>query len=140
MCHHTGSASNPYVDICVDQSAVAELTALGDCIGSCKAYKDPLNCKGYKTEDGTTADDPGILSVYPNPNNGMFMIDFAGKSGLLEISVTNMLGQILYTKSVSDFGGAIQQELDLNAAGSGTFFLRIRNEDHMYMQQIVVTH
>jgi hypothetical protein len=140
MCHHTGSVKNPYVTLCVDQSAVAELVALGDCIGPCSAYHNPLTCTGYKAEDANGAyEDLATLSVYPNPSSGLFMIDFSGRAQPLNIRLVNLLGQTMYSESINDFDGAIQKEIDLSTLSAGSYLLYLLNDNKVYKQQIILT-
>ena len=78
----------------------------------------------------------GSMSVYPNPNNGMFSID-----------ISNIEGDATY--QIIDARGAIIETRDINVANGetmtfnhnlvpGTYFVRIINADKVYVGQIVV--
>lgn len=133
ICHKTGSTKNPCVKICVDDDAVQTHLNHGDKLGTC-----PTNC--IWKEDETSEIDHGILHVYPNPNNGLFTIDFAGEYAPIQIFVTNLLGQVVYTESLDQFDGAVQREIDLNKLASGSYYVNIQQGDHRYTRQIAVTH
>src|SRR5262249_36530899 len=76
VCHHTGSATNPYVQICVSENAVPELIALGDCIGPCSAYSNPMNCSGYRMVS-LDENSSNAFKVFPNPFNDKTTVSFS---------------------------------------------------------------
>jgi hypothetical protein len=95
ICHHTGSQTNPYVTLCVDQNAVAELISHGDCIGSCSSYSDPMHCTGYRkeaTEENALSAE--AFNVYPNPFNNKATVAFSVPAdGNAVVKVFDALGK-----------------------------------------------
>jgi hypothetical protein len=78
VCHHTGSPSNPYVTLCVSENAVAEMLAMGDCVGSCASYSNPMNCSGYRAESAEEIMmSEAKFTTYPNPFIGNTTISFS---------------------------------------------------------------
>ena len=76
------------------------------------------------------------MAIYPNPNNGMFSIDFS-----------NIEGDAIY--EIIDARGAVVETRDINVANGetmifehnlrpGTYIVRIINADRVYVGQIVV--
>ena len=74
-----------------------------------------------------------------NPNNGLFNIEFSGASTPYQLTVTNVLGQIVYAESINDFSGAIDDQLDLGKLVEGSYYIQIRNDGNLYSQQIVIS-
>jgi hypothetical protein len=133
LCHKTGSTKNPCVKICVDDAAVQSHLDHGDKFGTC-----PSNC--IWKEDEVMFDDHGSLAVYPNPNNGQFVIDFIGEEAPLEVIIMNLVGQRVYVHSEPNFTGELQHVLDLGKLSSGSYYVNVINGEHRYTQQIVITH
>ncbi len=73
------------------------------------------------------------LSVYPNPNNGFFTIDFSAIEGKATYQLINVNGSVIDSREIN--GNTINFNYDLNA---GTYFVRIITNDNVYVEQIVV--
>lgn len=71
------------------------------------------------------------FSVYPNPNNGKFILkiencDYAE----LTIELVTIDGKIVYNKMISNLSGQVVTEIDMCEMANGTFFLRLISKDH----------
>ena len=103
ICHRTGSAKNPCVTICVDESAVADHIAHGDYYGKCNSSCTAPVANARVVEDGATGSLDPMVSVFPNPfssavtvkvNNptaaaiSMQMVDLTGK----DLNISQMPG------------------------------------------------
>ena len=78
----------------------------------------------------------GSMSVYPNPNNGMFSIDFSNIEGDATYQLIDVRGAVVETRNINVTDGATMNfNHDLKA---GTYFVRIINDDKVYVEQIVV--
>ena len=78
----------------------------------------------------------GSMAVYPNPNNGMFCIDFSNIEGDATYQLIDVRGAIVETRNINVTDGATMNfNHDLKA---GTYFVRIINGDKVYVKQIVV--
>jgi hypothetical protein len=65
----------------------------------------------------------GSLSVYPNPNNGQFIVELNGAEGVGTLNIMDMMGRTVYTEGVN-FSGDFRHSLDLNVA-SGSYILQV---------------
>ena len=101
-------------------------------------------CNGITVYDGTTMyvganvgiNDPGTansnVSIIPNPNKGSFNI--TGTLGVstneeVSITVTNMLGQVVYRNTANAGNGAIDEQVILgNNLANGMYLLNIHSE------------
>ena len=78
----------------------------------------------------------GSMSVYPNPNNGMFCIDFSNIEGDATYQLIDVRGAVVETRNINVTDGATMNfNHNLKA---GTYFVRIINDDKVYVEQIVV--
>ncbi|WP_158281496.1 T9SS type A sorting domain-containing protein [Sediminitomix flava] len=71
------------------------------------------------TSTGTTQ-----LSVFPNPNKGIFKLNAIGQEGLIE--VMNTEGKVIYE---SFFNSYLDEELDLSEYGNGMYIIRTTTPD-----------
>ena len=77
----------------------------------------------------SSADDN--FSLYPNPNNGNFVLErtLEQLSGDLAIKVTNMLGQVVYRKSLLSPGSRFKETFSIESLDDGLYVLRISGAD-----------
>jgi len=79
-----------------------------------------------------------LISLYPNPNNGSFVLSFNSTgSENYKITVSNVLGQEIYNAEQNNNGKSLQ-EINLNNAANGTYFVHIQGADVNYVQKIMV--
>jgi Secretion system C-terminal sorting domain len=65
-------------------------------------------------------------SVYPNPNKGVFTIDHSSETE--DVSITNALGQIVYSNKVKD---ANRSEVDISNLPSGLYQVRLMGKNNL---------
>ena len=87
---------------------------------------------GNAVDEYTTAS----MSVYPNPNNGMFSIDFSRIEGDATYQLIDARGAVVETRDINVMDGdTMNFNHDLRP---GTYFVRIVTADKVYVEQIVV--
>ena len=80
--------------------------------------------------------DDSSMSIYPNPNNGMFSIDFSNIEGDAIYQIINANGAVVETRDINVMSGETMNfNHDLRP---GTYFVRIISGDKVYVEQIVV--
>ncbi|REE27975.1 putative secreted protein (Por secretion system target) [Winogradskyella pacifica] len=78
------------------------------------------------------------LSIYPNPNNGAFNIQFNPKSGEdVSVAVYDIRGRSIYTKSFQNTG-RFEETIQLNNAQSGVYLLTIVDGSQKVTKKIIV--
>jgi len=78
----------------------------------------------------------GSMTVYPNPNNGMFSIDFSNIEGDATYQIINANGAVVETRDINVMNGETMNfSHDLRP---GAYFVRIINGEKVYVEQIVV--
>ena len=88
--------------------------------------------------DGDAIDEytAGSMSVYPNPNNGMFSIDFSRIEGDATYQLIDARGAVVETRDINVMDGETMNfSYDLRP---GAYFVRIITADKVYVEQIVV--
>ena len=76
------------------------------------------------------------ITISPNPSSGNLFIDFGNKNfGATEISFSDVIGQQIYTTSVSASG---KQELNLSEFSKGIYFMRLKTETGEVTKKIMI--
>ncbi len=87
----------------------------------------------------TEAGNPNLLSIYPNPNDGNFIVSFssADKESYI-IELTNALGQVVYREEMKDFTGKFSKELSVEKYGKGIYMINLTNGNHETVKKMIV--
>ena len=82
--------------------------------------------------------DAGKMTVYPNPSTGIVTVDpgTAATKGILTVS--NVLGEVVATRSLAGDEQGIQ--LDLSGQPSGQYYITIRREDGKMAKASFIIH
>mgnify|MGYP001586343625 CR=1 FL=1 len=76
--------------------------------------------------------------VYPNPNNGQFMIELTNtKKDDYLIEVRNIIGQLIFAEQIDDVSGNFTKEIDLSGR-KGVYFLSISNSSGTRTEKLIV--
>ena len=80
----------------------------------------------------------GEFNVYPNPNNGVFTVELNNvKADNYRISVTNVLGQEVYT-STSIINTISSERIDLSNLDKGIYILEVSNSEATISEKIII--
>ena len=82
---------------------------------------------GFETNAAT-------LEIYPNPANTQFVI--AGLNGDAQIEVLNILGEKVYSIRSNNS----QESISVANLPTGTYFVKISQNDKMVTKKLVVKH
>jgi len=78
------------------------------------------------------------LSIYPNPNNGNFNIQFTSNSGNeIKVGVHDMRGREIFTKSYTN-NGLFNENLQLSGVQAGIYLVTIQDGSSEVTKKIVV--
>jgi hypothetical protein len=94
------------------------------------------------TSSVKTVNTIGGITLKPNPNSGAFSITGNNKkigNDRVAISVTNMLGQTLYSKTVTAKNGAINEDIDLGPSlANGMYLVTVTSgEQHAVFNMVI---
>jgi len=80
-----------------------------------------------------------VLTIYPNPNNGQFKIQFENKQeGIIELRLFNLIGAKVYEYDTFVPKGSYQKSIDLsNKLNKGIYYLELRIGDELFNKKIV---
>jgi len=75
--------------------------------------------------------------VYPNPSKGDFTI-VTDQLHIQSITVTDLLGEVLFTQNCENEQGKTMRHIDLEKEGAGIYLLKIKSTEGIFTQKIVV--
>ena len=78
------------------------------------------------------------IKVFPNPNEGIFQIEFSGlKAYKIEIKLINTIGQIVYAEKVLNREKFMHQ-VNISGLATGKYYLIIQTKTENYQKAILV--
>jgi len=80
------------------------------------------------------------LSIYPNPINNFVYVKYKSNetAGNFTLEIRNILGQTVYTSTVTSFQGEYEKTIDLSKVKPGDYFIRIVTEKKEIVKKINV--
>ncbi|MBA7572420.1 hypothetical protein ES708_14200 [subsurface metagenome] len=93
--------------------------------------------------ESSTVIDPvkGVFSgieIYPNPNKGMFYLDFNGENDIkLKLELINLQGQVVFNEE-TQLSNQFRKELDVSHLPSGIYYLKMTHEDTVVVKKIII--
>lgn len=85
------------------------------------------------------AENPYVLSIYPNPNDGFFTISFTVlKKSTYTLELKNALGQLIYKDVLIDYAGKYTEKLNLAEYGKGVYTISLTNSKNETVKKIVI--
>jgi hypothetical protein len=87
--------------------------------------------------DAITENNASAWSIFPNPSNGMFNIQYVGESGLGNVEVFDVAGRTVYTERAQLNNGATRS-IELNGVSAGSYTVRITMNGVQTAQRLLV--
>jgi hypothetical protein len=79
------------------------------------------------------------ISVYPNPSNGNFIVEWPNDlTGEFAFDIVNALGQKIYSSQEIISSSNMKKEIQLHDQSAGLYFIRIKTHDGSEMKKILV--
>lgn len=79
------------------------------------------------------------FNFYPNPNNGIFSVEFELENEAdTEVRVFNLSGIEIYFEEIPGFSGIYQRDFDLSKEAKGNYFVQISREGKATTKKLIV--
>jgi len=79
------------------------------------------------------------LNIYPNPSEDVFTITFnSEKAQRYNLSVTNVLGEVLYSEKLDDFIGLYSKQVSLSNYSKAVYFLEIETNEGRVNKKLIL--
>jgi hypothetical protein len=98
-------------------------------------YLDNINIGSLASVDELNADN---FSVYPNPATDKVNVAFEAQNGTYEISIVDLTGRILMTKSLTNVNGSQVVELPVDNIANGNYLVSIVKDGLNFTQKVTV--
>jgi hypothetical protein len=96
------------------------------------------NISSPENDINTYALDLASFSVFPNPNDGQFRIQFEAAAKPLTVSVFDASGREVFRDNMSDFNGFYNKEIDLSNKLRGQAVVSIAQDGKRYSEMLVI--
>lgn len=79
------------------------------------------------------------IEIFPNPNNGVFNINYSSDSGNnFTVNIMNMIGEVVFTKEYSKANSASLFTIDISNISNGVYQVEIRNENNLLRSRVII--
>ncbi len=96
---------------------------------------DMMRIKVIESTAGTGTLISNKLEVYPNPATDLLMVSIPETTGKARLTVSNSLGQLVFTQAVSEVKGKI--EVDISDLEDGIYFVKLETSKGSYVARIL---
>ncbi|MEO0896878.1 MAG: T9SS type A sorting domain-containing protein [Bacteroidota bacterium] len=81
----------------------------------------------------------GEVSLFPNPSNGTFTIDYAAETVQdVTIEIYNLRGQVIVRERISNTS-VMSRSFDMSGEGAGVYMIKLTNETGVFADKVVIT-
>jgi hypothetical protein len=131
LCHYPpGNNGNPQ-NLCIASSAVAAHLAHGCKLGDCPQSKDGSYEEENDHMSGLVVNE---VKVYPNPNNGSFIIELPTGMEQANVAVLDMAGKVIVKQTAN--GSKVQ--VDLGSVARGMYMVNVTNGSEIFRTKVSV--
>ncbi|OFY87429.1 MAG: hypothetical protein A3F72_04320 [Bacteroidetes bacterium RIFCSPLOWO2_12_FULL_35_15] len=79
------------------------------------------------------------LEIFPNPNNGVFNINYTSDSGNnFTVNIINMIGEVVFTREYSKANFASLFAIDISNIINGVYQVEIKNENNILKSRVII--
>ncbi len=135
-----GNATTPTISIDTSGYGLATrnftlvATGTNGCTTTAKSTVNFKNCTGIEEMVGNV-----MFSLYPNPNNGQFAIDFKSNSREeVDMKIVSASGTVVYMMNKLAVNGNLFREFDLRNLVKGTYLLVLENNTTQITRQLII--
>lgn len=132
----------------IDPSAANTMAAPGITTNYMLTVTDGENCSAFDTVlveidtcVGMTENlDLNAFEVYPNPNAGEFMVKIGLDNPVAELtmSLTDLSGKVLMTRTLTQASGQIKEPVQLNGLSRGAYFIRVEVDGQQLSRKVMI--
>jgi len=79
------------------------------------------------------------VSIYPNPNNGIFTVSFDNSDAQqVDLRIINVIGNEIYHEVIPRSEIQVTKTIDLNRFAKGLYYVKIETENYSSVRRVVV--
>jgi hypothetical protein len=103
------------------------------CLGSDTVSFEVIDCE----PSGIITEDPRSVNLYPNPNNGIFVVESEEWYGDAKVEVISSTGLLVHKSNISD-QSYWKKRFDLSEVSNGIYFFTIKTSSKIFQKQIII--
>ena len=145
-CYDPGTGNGQYTSLNVCQSSC--IVPSYDCDGQGNCY-DPGTGNGLYSSIYSCINECVNVSVneiglnnfviYPNPSQDIFNLEFSSNNiNLIDIKITNLVGEIIYSNILNKFSGTYNQSIDLRMYSKGVYLFELNTENGSIYKKLIL--
>ncbi|MBI3511563.1 MAG: T9SS type A sorting domain-containing protein [Bacteroidetes bacterium] len=127
----SGNTFNPSVAGPGTFQIIYTYTSSNGCTNSDTSFVIVSLCSGIQTQDENSE-----FVISPNPSSGKFTVQSENNFSPKEISITNVLGEIIYSSATDN--RQLTTDIDLSSQPDGIYFVNVKNEKESFTQKIII--
>ena len=93
-----------------------------------------FDCNALSTNDSEILNQ--LSTIYPNPNNGNFILSYLGQEKLTQLTIFNVTGKRIQTISLNTFNQS--KEISLTDLAQGMYLVNIESENSSTTKRMVI--
>jgi hypothetical protein len=79
------------------------------------------------------------VDISPNPSDGIFNIEvYAEDVRTLKMSVSTLVGTVIFTSEPEEFTGVYVKEIDLTGNDNGVYFLQVYIDEDEFLRKLLL--
>jgi subtilisin-like proprotein convertase family protein len=78
------------------------------------------------------------IDIYPNPSNGQIVIDVAGETDGLNISILDINGKLIQSEQIGKVTTGVRKAIDLRNVSKGMYFIKLDDGKDAVTQKLVI--
>lgn len=120
-----------------NDSVSVEVFSKYKCPSPTSAHSNGIRVKVLTDVDDLSA--AGSMRLYPNPNNGKFVVTARCKTGdTIKLSIINAAGQVVYREDILPDSNKLHHEIDVQQLATGVYLLRMATDSGDSVLRFVV--
>jgi hypothetical protein len=80
----------------------------------------------------------GVVSIFPNPNNGVFNLTVNSDMHDTSVEITDLRGSVVYSSNNNSFVSGQLTEIDLSKLAAGMYLVKVSDAGQSQVQRIII--
>ena len=95
-----------------------------------------VSATGIKNFENNSSD----ITIYPNPNNGVFTVSLntASNENNTDVILTDVTGRVVYKEQLDTHSGKTSSQINTSNLEKGTYFMQISNTQSNIVKKVVI--